>query len=85
MNTTKTVQINALKRSIKTSIDLLDYDLNSNDFDLLESTNQRLNEKMIILIALKNNEELNYIQQIIIDAIVTAHNEIDEEEAQKNV
>lgn len=85
MNTSKTVQMNALKRSIKTTITLIDYDLNSNDFDLLEMANKRLNEKMSILIALKNDLELNYTQQIIIDAIVEAHNEIDEEEAQKNV
>ena len=79
MNTVKTVQINAMVESIKTTVDLINYALQDNDLEFLEIYNQSLQTNMGILSALRSGAELDYIQEATMDGVVMAIKEIEQE------
>ena len=84
MNTVKTVQINAMVESIKTTIELINYALQDSDLEFLEIYNQSLQTNIAILSALRSGAKLDYIQKATLEGVMMAIQEI-EKEAKNNV
>ena len=80
MNTLKTVQINALIKAIETSANLIKYALDDNDLDMLELYNKSFQYNMEILNSLRAGIELSYTQEISLDGVVMAIQEIEAED-----
>lgn len=83
MNTVKTVQINALIKAIETSTNLIKYALKDNDLDMLELYNKSFQYNMEILNSLRAGIELSYTQEVSLDGVVMAIQEIEAEDKER--